>query len=358
MKAKEKITLGLIRISSVQDLDKLKPITRVSLKAAPVVIDEERLSYTSEPYGDSIIGKLTLNFFYENANGITAEKDILAAIEKLQKKGNLKGLILDLRENAGGFLNQAVKVSGVFVSNGVIVVSKYSGGAIRYLRTMGSKKAFSGPLIVLTSKLSASASEIVAQSLQDYGVALIVGDRRTFGKGSIQFQTVTSENADLFFKVTVGKYYTVSGKSTQIKGVLADIVVPSFFSPYPYGEKYLDNPLSNDSIHPSFWDSLEDIGGREREWMLANYIPNLQKEISVWKKMLPILKKNSNYRLKNDPNFKLFLKKMESIRLSLEDKKIMKDKNKDNYGVEDLQMQEAVNIIKDMIFLKDFSNKQ
>src|SRR5262249_53796114 len=158
------------------------------------------------------------------------------------------GLVLDLRENAGGFLSQAVKVSGIFLSNGIVVISKYSRGDVHFLRNIVGRSYFNGPLVILTSKMSASASEIVAQALQDYGVGIVVGDERTFGKGSIQYQTVTDMSTDLFFKVTVGKYYTASGRTTQIEGVKTDIVVPTHYAPYHIGERYLEYPLSADKV--------------------------------------------------------------------------------------------------------------
>ena len=115
------------------------------------------------------------------ADGVSSEKDIKEAIRSFREKGQL-GLVLDFRENSGGFLSQAVKVAGLFVSNGVIVISKYGKGEVHYLRNIVGRSFFNGPLVILTSKMSASASEIVAQALQDYGVGLVVGDERTFGK--------------------------------------------------------------------------------------------------------------------------------------------------------------------------------
>src|SRR5690606_836656 len=163
-----------------------------------------------------IIGKITLNSFYQGDNGVNSENDVRDAIKKLDKMGNLRGLILDLRENSGGFLTQAVKVAGLFITNGVIVVSKYFNGEEHFYRDMDGKVSYTGPLVILTSKATASAAEIVAQALQDYGTALIVGDEHTYGKGTIQSQTVTENQGAAFFKVTVGKYYTVSGKTPQI----------------------------------------------------------------------------------------------------------------------------------------------
>ena len=102
-------------------------------------------------------------------------------------------------------------------------------------RSLDGRSYYNGPLVILTSRASASAAEIVAQALQDYGTGIVVGDDRTYGKGTIQYQTVTDTGAASFFKVTVGRYYTVSGRTTQIDGVKADLVVPTPYSALAIG---------------------------------------------------------------------------------------------------------------------------
>ncbi|NGX36249.1 MAG: Tail-specific protease [Candidatus Anoxychlamydiales bacterium] len=323
---------------------------KIKLQRQAISMDDQRLAYSSEPFADGIIGKLDLTSFYENANGVTSEKDIKHAIRQLRKNNNLLGIILDLRENAGGFLSQAIKVAALFIKNGVVVISKNSNDEMRYLRTIEGEAFYNGPLIILTSKLSASASEIVAQALQDYGVALIVGDKTTFGKGSIQYQTITDKNADYFFKVTVGKYYTVSGKTTQIDGVQADIIVPSNFSAFKIGEKYLKYPLKSDKVKAMYVDKLTDINGKIKSWFRQNYIPNLQKKVTFWQNLLPTLKENSQNRLSKDPNFQKFLKRQNQIKAKLNGADITIDYI--DIGSEDLQMQEASSILKDMILIE------
>jgi carboxyl-terminal processing protease len=267
------------------------------------------------------------------------------AIKNLKKKGKLYGLVLDMRENSGGFLNQAVKVAGLFITSGVIVISKYAQGEIQYLRDIDGRAYFNGPLMVLTSKGSASAAEIVAQALQDYGAALIAGDERTYGKGTIQYQTVTDDDPKAYFKVTVGRYYTVSGKSTQIEGVKADIVIPTEYSIYNIGERFLEYPLSSDRVPSAYVDPLTDLDRNSKNWFKKNYLPNLQKKDLRWRKMLPALNENNNYRLEQNPNFKAFmasLNKGTDMNFPLTD---------DNWGIEDIQMEQAVNLLKDMILI-------
>lgn len=333
----------------------------VSLTRETLSVDDERVKSSFVPFANGIIGKITLDAFYQNDNGVSSEQDVKDAIEKLKKQGNLLGLILDFRENSGGYLMQAVKVAGLFITDGVVVISKYSDGDKVLYRDVDSKVAFDGPLVVLTSRLTASAAEIVAQALQDYGVALIVGDSHTYGKGSIQSQTVTDQHSTSFFKVTVGQYYTVSGKSPQMRGVVADIVVPSRFAAEPIGEKYLEHSLPSDSIDPVYQDNLADVKPEAKAWYLKYYLPYLQHRVQRWREELPILKKNSEIRLGANKNFQSFLKqiglKAENDRAEDQSNDFLSEKKAKDYGAEDLQMAEAVNIVRDMIIMNADANR-
>ena len=232
-----------------------------------------------------------------------------------------------------------MKVVGLFISNGIVVISKYFNGEEHFYRDVDGNQAYNGPMIVLTSKATASAAEIVAQALQDYGIALIVGDKQTYGKGTIQSQTITQEGNAAYFKVTVGKYYTVSGKTPQIEGVKADIVVPGPFTYEKIGEKYLDYPVKPDSIPASYTDNLSDIAPNLKPWYMHYYIPTLQKKQTFWQKHLQQLQLNSSYRINHNRNYQTFLKQGSQGNVT-------------NYGQEDLQLEEAVNIMKDMIIMQ------
>lgn len=300
----------------------------LTLRREPIVVEEGRAETSYVPFAGGIIGTIRLESFYQGINGISSENDVKKAIKELEKKGPLKGLILDLRENSGGFLNQAVKVAGLFITNGIIVISKYSNGEEKYYRDMDGKVSYEGPMVVLTSKMTASAAEIVAQALQDYGVALVVGDEQTYGKGTIQSQTITEENdAHSYFKVTVGKYYTVSGKTPQLHGVKADIVVPSPYNTDKIGEEYLDYSLRQDNIPEAFIDRLTDIDPSLRPWYLRYYMPTLQKKKTTWREILPQLQKQSRVRLNKEYALRS--------------------------NGEDPQLNEAINVVKDMVILKE-----
>ncbi|NGX54340.1 MAG: Tail-specific protease, partial [Chlamydiae bacterium] len=313
----------------------------VQLTRAMITIEDKRVDISSEPFGDGVIGKLTLYSFYEGADGVTSEKDLQKAIDQLKAEGPLHGLVLDMRENSGGFLSQAVRVAGLFISSGVVVISKYSNDVMKYYRAVDGSRQFEGPLVVLISKGSASATEIVAQCLQDYGIAVVAGDTQTYGKGTIQHQTVTNDKTSSFFKVTIGRYYSVSGKSTQIDGVRSDIVVPTALNFEKVGEGYQDFPLSSDRVAPAFDDPLTDVDPYVKRWFSKFYLPALQAKVTTWEPMIPTLQANSQKRLDQNTNFEIFLKKIKH-----EDD----PKAKASHGMNDLQMDEAVNIVKDMIF--------
>jgi carboxyl-terminal processing protease len=344
------VTLGLKRIAFETNEESFY---RVTLKKAAIVMNEERIQTSVEKFGDGVIGKIALHSFYEGGDGVSSEKDVRDAIQRLRQQGDLKGLILDLRENSGGFLSQAVKVSGLFISNGVVVISKYAKGEMHYLRSISGRAFFNGPVVVLTSKMSASAAEIVAQALQDYGVGLVVGDDRTFGKGSIQYQTVTDANADIFFKITVGRYYTVSGRSTQIEGVLADIVVPTQYSPYNIGERFLEYPLPPDTVESAYVDSLADLDENTQKIFQKRYLPFLQQVVPSWKKMLPQLKRNSAARIARNAEFQEFLRKSEIIRNRQAGAPPNSIDEPIRISLDDMQSGEAVHILQDMISIEE-----
>ncbi|RUM40797.1 MAG: tail-specific protease [Desulfocapsa sp.] len=185
--------------------------------------------------------------------------DTRKEIEKLKKEG-ISGLILDLRNNGGGSLMDAVDTSGLFVKTGPVVQVKNSYGNKRVLSDNDPGIVWDGPLLVLVNQFSASASEILAAALQDYGRAVIVGGAHTHGKGTVQTLIDMNENIPLLhlrkyddlgaLKVTIQKFYRVTGGSTQYKGVVPDIILPSLFQHLKSGEKYLDNSLPWDQVDP------------------------------------------------------------------------------------------------------------
>ena len=199
------------------------------------------------------IGVIDLASFYGQGDEKTsgAAADTARLIKKLKQEG-VAGLILDLRRNGGGSLEQAIRLTGLFIPSGPVVQTRGPEGDVGIGASPETIALYNGPLVVLTSRLSASASEIVAGALQDYGRALIVGDSSTFGKGTVQ----TIVPLRRFFhrpglgavKVTIRKFYRPSGASTQLKGVVPDIILPSETDLPDISESKLPNTLPWDIL--------------------------------------------------------------------------------------------------------------
>jgi len=223
----------------------------VSLNRAPILSPESQAQVTLFPFGTGAIAAIRLDGFFDNDQGNSAAQQLESAIVSIQKEQELKAVILDLRKNTGGFLTQAARVCSIFTGGGPIVLARYGNGQISVVKEKLTKPLFDGPLIILISRLSASASEIVAQTLKEYGVAIIVGDSNSYGKGSMQYQTITSDEP-YCYAVTIAKYYTISGASVQLKGVASDIHVPTELSQIPIGEQYLKYPLGYDTLAQNF----------------------------------------------------------------------------------------------------------
>lgn len=347
------VTLTILRESKESDQSKEEKFN-VEIVRGEIVLQESRLETTYEPYGDGIIAILHLFSFYQDGNASSAS-DIAAAIEKLKNEHRVKGVILDLRNNAGGLLPQAVSVTGLFISKGVVVSVKDNTGQVQHLRNVENRKIWDGPLIVLTARTSASAAEIVAQTLQDYGRAIVIGDPETFGKGT--FQTFTLESANFGkvnpkgeYKVTRGRYYTVSGKSPQLVGVKADIIVPGVFSSMEIGEKYSKFPVGSDEISPNFDDDLSDIPVIHRGQLRKVYKANLQTVMTTYQPYLEPLKKNSAGRIAQNKNYQNLLKELE--------KKDEFINSTDFFGQNDLQLVETSNIMKDLIYFVEQDVKE
>ena len=203
-------------------------------------------------------GVIELPSFYGSAGkGPKATDDVEELINVL-KKENIEGLILDLRRNGGGYLSEAIDLAGLFISRGPVVQVKNTDGKIRKKFDFDPKLVWNMPLIILVSRQSASASEIVTGALKNHKRAIVVGDKSTHGKGTVQsllqmnlpFNFMQSAKKGSAAKITIQKYYLPSGESTQIYGVKSDIVLPSVNEFLPIGESDLDNALEWDSIAP------------------------------------------------------------------------------------------------------------
>lgn len=216
------------------------------------------LMITPPELGKSMkLGWINLSSFYADMEEgtVSTTTDVERLLRRLIKE-NIEGLVLDLRGNGGGSLEEAIKLTGLFIPAGPVVQAKDWRGNITWRECENEKPVYDGPMIVLTDKASASASEILAAALQDYRRALIVGDKSTYGKGTVQTILPVERYMPFFsdksragaLKVTIQKFYRIAGGSTQLKGVEPELVLPSIRDVLDIGEASSDNPLPYDTI--------------------------------------------------------------------------------------------------------------
>jgi len=209
---------------------------------------------------------ITLPTFYFNMKAESPDdphyRSSAHDVEKILKRvdrENAAGVLLDLRNNGGGSLIEAAQMAGLFIDRGPVVQVK-EGGRIKVLTDRRSGVAYSRPLVVLVNRLSASASEILAGALQDYGRAVILGDSKTHGKGTVQTVLPLGRDERLgAVKITTASYYRVSGWSTQLKGILPDVVVPSAFDYMDLGEDSLPTAIGWSTVPQSRYSPVDDL---------------------------------------------------------------------------------------------------
>lgn len=221
------------------------------------------------------VGYISLPKFYadfENPNGRSCAEDVETELNKL-KEAEVKGVILDLRNNTGGSLMDVVKMAGLFIEQGPIVQVK---GRVEGPRTMSDKDGkvvYGGPLIIMVNSQSASASEILAAAMQDYGRAIVVGSQTTFGKGTVQRFLQLDKLGPEFdpykplgsLKITQQKFYRVNGGSTQLRGVVPDIILPDNYQFIQTGERELDFPMEWTEITPvTYAQQVVNLEGASR----------------------------------------------------------------------------------------------
>jgi carboxyl-terminal processing protease len=257
------------------------------------------------------IGVITIPKFYTDFNGTRTgnedSKSTVTDVKKLLlelKDEKVDGVVIDLRNNGGGALSEAIDVTGLFIDYGPVVQVKNSDGMVELGQDMDPEMVYNGPLAVLVNRFSASASEIFAAAIQDYGRGVIVGEQ-TYGKGTVQnlvdLNRVSPNKEHKFgqLKLTIAKYYRINGGSTQELGVIPDISFPSYFDPDEFGES------SQISALP--WDQIES----------TNF-----KRVSNLELIIPEINKRSEQRRNNDPEFKYLLEDIKNQK-ELKDQKYL-----------------------------------
>ncbi|HEY1661910.1 MAG TPA: carboxy terminal-processing peptidase [Verrucomicrobiae bacterium] len=268
-------------------MQRIVALTRDEIKLADEHARAELIDRPDGHGGTNRIGILDLPSFYASmdlAGGPQLSPsyttvDVRKLITKL-KQENVSGIILDLRSNPGGSLQEAVSFTGLFTKGGPVVLSRDSMGQVNIYSDNNTNQLFTGPMVVLVNRLSASAAEIAAAALQDYGRALVVGDVSTFGKGTVQDieqlrqtlvpATLTATNDPGDIKITISKFYRVTGASTQFKGVVPDIVLPDVLNySTEIGETNLENALP--------WDTMSSVPFDKQDLVTA-YVPRLRED--------------------------------------------------------------------------------
>ena len=244
---------------------KIYELTRQEVELKSSEVKGEIIDSTSRVKGTKgRVGIIHIPSFYRDFEGEEAgenefkstSRDVRKVLHDFQAKGGVDSIIIDLRYNGGGALKEAIEVSGLFVGEGPVVQVKDQKGKPKVYRDDESKPVYSGPLVVLTNRLSASASEIFAGVIKDYNRGLIIGDRTTHGKGTVQsvmpvgqrfLQLIKPQDLGAL-KLTINQFYRVNGDSTQNTGVPSDVALPSLLDNMDLGEQFLDNAMPFDHI--------------------------------------------------------------------------------------------------------------
>jgi carboxyl-terminal processing protease len=361
-------------------------ITIVSMIRDEVILDETYAKSAVVKEGDKKIGYIFLPEFYadwESPNGRRSAQDVAKEIIKL-KEQNVDGIIMDLRNNGGGSLYDVVQIAGYFIPEGPIVQVKDREGNPTVLRDRDRTVMYEGPLAIMVNEFSASASEIFAAAMQDYGRGIVIGSTSTYGKGTVQRnialepETGSLLNKEKFelgtIKLTLQKFYRINGGSTQLKGVTPTIILPDQYESLKYRE--IDNPdaMPWDEIQKAFYVKttpvydLDQLKNKSGERVKANSsftaihdISDLIEKTNDKEYSLQLTKyredqKNIRDAFKRIEEMNNSQKNLEVAMLTEDEKKLMSDNDKlerrkqwINALSKDVYINETCQIIEDMI---------
>ena len=286
------VRLEVIPGKGKTDQRRLVPIRRNEVKLEEQAAQKEIIEFTDEADQKRRIGVIDIPAFYidfdayrrGDKNYRSTTRDVQKLIDELVGEG-VEGLVIDLRDNGGGSLQEANQLTGLFIEYGPTVQIRSAESRVWRDGKRRRSSYYEGPLAVMINRLSASASEIFAGAIQDYGRGIVVGEQ-SFGKGTVQSLVPLQEGQ---LKITESKFYRISGGSTQHRGVIPDIDYPSLFDPKEIGESALDNALAWDQIAPARFNRYHDYGA-----------------------ILPMLTTLHEKRAANDPDY-LYLEDQVSI---------------------------------------------
>ncbi len=262
-------TIVRLEVTDEDGLDRrVINITRDKIELKDSEAQYDIFPHGTKPSGESFqIGVIELPSFYLDMDGArrgdpdyrSTTRDVRKILERFNEE-DVDAVILDLRRNGGGSLQEAINLTGLFIEGGPVVQVKGPDGYVQAYEDNDTSILWKGPLVVMTSKFSASASEILAGAIQDYGRGLIIGDHATHGKGTVQslmdlglqlFRGMRNPPAYGALKITMQQFYRPSGESTQNRGVVADVELPSLTTHYDVGEADLDYAVAFDQVEPA-----------------------------------------------------------------------------------------------------------
>ncbi|MEW6485052.1 carboxy terminal-processing peptidase [Tatumella ptyseos] len=344
----------------------------ITLTREKIRLEDRAVQMSVHNVGTHKVGVLDIPGFYV---GLT--DDVKVQLQKLEKQ-HVDSIVIDLRTNGGGALTEAVSLSGLFIPSGPVVQVRDNTGKIRQDSDTDGIVYYKGPLVVLVDRFSASASEIFAAAMQDYGRALIVGEP-TFGKGTVQQYRSLSRIYDQMLRpewpalgsvqYTIQKFYRINGGSTQLKGVTPDLLMPTGVETVKTGEKYEDNALPWDSIPPAKYQKYGDLKpylptllaehnariAKDREFQ---YILQDIKRFDAMKDKIDIVSLNYAEREKENKEDDAMRLDRINARLQAEGKKPLAslDQLPKDYKEPDPYMDETVDIANDLAQLEDASS--
>jgi carboxyl-terminal processing protease len=335
----------------------------VSIVRDKINIEEQaaKIRYVDQKIGDKkvLVGIVDLPSFYGSGKKGTrsSSADMKKLLEEAKKK-KVAGIVLNLASNGGGLLEEAVNISGLFINRGAVVATKSTDATEEILNDEENGVIYSGPMVVLISRASASASEILAGALRDYHRAVIVGSDHTFGKGTVQAVANLPLNIG-GMKVTTGMFFLPGGISTQHGGVTSDVTLPPTFNDTDVGEKTLDYSLPTQKIKPFLSKDANSTDAKEKwapitEDVVKNLAEKSKARVTKSTKFADITKKVEESK-KNDGLIRLVELRKQATDEKAKDSKKKKKKTKvaDGEAKEDDEesplVEEATSILGDLI---------
>jgi carboxyl-terminal processing protease len=350
-------------------------LTRAKIELKDSAAKSEIFEAGKRPDGTPFkIGVINLPSFYNDMSGArrgeanyrSSTRDVQMILEDFKRK-NVDAVVLDLRSNGGGSLTEAINLTGLFIPSGPVVQVKNANGDVSPAYDPDPSMVWSGPLVVLTSKFSASASEILAGAIQDYGRGLIVGDHSTHGKGTVQslsdigqilFFNLPNTNSMGALKITMQQFYRPSGESTQKRGVLADIELPALTSHLDVGEADLDYPLEFDRVDPLTYKRFDFVTPPIRDQLKRLSEQRVQTSEKFQKELRNITRyKEQKAKKSITLNETQFVKEREELNADKEEEKTFEElNNTNNKGIDrNYYLDEALAIAVDYLNLRQIA---